>query len=346
MMFRSAAIGRKSQGKVQMKFGRSKKRANLRDVARVSGFSVATVSRVLNTPDIVNATTRRAVQAAIDALHFVPSAAARSINSGRTRVVGALVPTLENAIFSIFLGTLETTLSANGLSLVVSTTDGDPHVEARKAQRLVDIGAEALIISGITHSPAFDQLIARTRMPTVATSYFQENYRYPTIGYDNVAASRKALEFLLGKGHLHIAVFHGPTEHNDRMQARLSALRGQGELHYFESEITLEAAGEAVKELFRCAPHVTAILCLSDVLALGATFELHRRNVQIPEQISLIGIDDLPSSACAFPGITTIRLPAAEMGVQTADAIVQWVEHQVVPEPSLIDTTLIVRHTT
>jgi LacI family transcriptional regulator len=324
----------------------SKKRANLRDVAHAAGVSVATVSRVLNTPNLVTATTRETVQAAIDALHFVPSAAARSINSGRTHVVGALITTLDNAIFASFLGALEAKLSTHGFSLVIATTDGDPDVEAEKAQRLVNIGAEALIVSGITHSPAFDQLIARTRMPTVATSFFDPDYRHPTIGYDNAAASRKALEFLIGKGHQHIAVLHGPTEHHDRMRARLSGLHGQGELYNFETDMTLEGAGRAVDKLFQSAPHVTAILCLSDVLALGAQFELHRREVRIPQEMALIGIDGLPSSASAFPAITTIQLPAVEMGIRTADAVANWVEHQIVPESYLIDSSLIVRQST
>ncbi|MGJ8590079.1 MAG: LacI family DNA-binding transcriptional regulator [Yoonia sp.] len=323
----------------------AKKRANLRDVARASGVSVATVSRVLNTPDLVTATTRQIVQASIDALHFVPSAAARSINSGRSHVVGALVPTLDNAIFSSFLGALESTLSGHGLSLVIATTDGDPEIEAQKAQRLLNIGAEALIVSGITHSPAFDQLVTRTRIPTVATSFFDPDYRHPTIGYDNAAASRKALEFLIGKGHQHIAVFHGPTEHHDRMRARLSGLHGQGKLYNFETDVTLDGAGTAINALFQSAPHITAILCLSDVLALGSLFELQRRGVQIPQEMALIGIDGLPSSASAFPGITTVQLPAVEMGIRTADAVANWVEHQVVPNPTLMETSLIERQT-
>jgi LacI family transcriptional regulator len=323
-----------------------KKRANLRDVAKAAGVSVATVSRVLNTPELVTVSTRETVQAAIEALHFVPSAAARSINSGRSHVIGALVPTLDNAIFSKFLGALETKLGEYGLSLVVATTDSDPDIEAQKAQRLVNIGAEALIVSGISHSPDFDSLISRTRMPTVATSFYDPNYRYPTIGYDNAAASRKALEFLIGKGHQHIAVFHGPTDHHDRMRARLSGLHGKSELYSFETDITLVGAGRAINTLFATAPHVTAILCLSDVLALGALFGLQRRKVRIPQQMSLMGVDDLPSSASAFPSISTIHLPAAEMGVRTAEAVANWVEHQIVPEPYLIDTSLIARQST
>ena len=114
----------------------ARKRATLRDVAQMAGVSAATVSRVVNANALVSERTRVRVQAAIDALHFVPSAAARAINSGRTHVVGALVPTLDNAIFSRFLDALEEGLAGYGLSLVVATTKDDPDREAERARGL------------------------------------------------------------------------------------------------------------------------------------------------------------------------------------------------------------------
>ncbi|MEX0369856.1 MAG: LacI family DNA-binding transcriptional regulator, partial [Tateyamaria sp.] len=99
-----------------------KKRATLRDVARLSGVSVATVSRVMNAPRLVSDTTRTRVEDAIEALRFRPSAAARAINSGRSHIVGALVPTLDNSIFARFLVGLETQLDTFGLSLIVAST--------------------------------------------------------------------------------------------------------------------------------------------------------------------------------------------------------------------------------
>ena len=109
-----------------------KKRANLRDVAKAAGVSVATVSRVLNEPSVVKKDTLEKVQATIADLKFVPSAAARAINSGRTRFVGALVPTLDNAIFARFLAALERKLSDHQLSLIVATTEASLDIEAKK----------------------------------------------------------------------------------------------------------------------------------------------------------------------------------------------------------------------
>jgi LacI family transcriptional regulator len=186
-----------------------KKRSNLRDVAKAAGVSVATVSRVLNAPALVSGETRDRVLSVIETLHFVPSAAARAINSGRTRMVGALVPTLDNAIFARFLSSLEEGLGNFGLSLVVATTDGNDETEAAKAERLVNIGVEALIVSGITHSARFDELIQRTQLPAVATSYFDPAYHLPTVGYDNAAAAALALDHLIALGHRDIASFMG-----------------------------------------------------------------------------------------------------------------------------------------
>ena len=326
-----------------------KKRANLRDVASAAGVSVATVSRVLNSPQSVSDDTRRRVQEVIDSLHFVPSAAARAINSGRTRVVGALVPTLDNAIFSKFLAALEARLGDHGLSLVVATTEGDPEVEAAKAKGLVNIGAEALIVSGVTHSPAFDALLARTRLPAIATSYFDPSYHLPTIGYDNAEAARMVLRHLVGAGHRNIAVLHGPRHHNDRTRARLDGLSGVAEnvaIHCYETGISVLGGAGAVDRLLAHRVRCSAVMCTSDVIAMGAMFELQRRGVKLPDDMSLIGIDDLPFSAVACPGITSVHLPVSKMGHLAAEAVIEWIEQGKVPEAKLIPVNLVVRQST
>ncbi len=326
-----------------------KKRANLRDVAKAADVSVATVSRVLNSPKTVSEDTRHRVLDVISKLHFVPSAAARAINSGRTRVVGAMVPTLDNAIFSKFLAALEKGLALNGLSLVVATTNGDPDVETNKAQGLVDIGAEALIVSGITHSQDFEKIIERTRLPVIATSYYERDHHFPTIGYDNAGASCTALNFLLSAGHRNIAVIHGPTKNNDRTLARLDGLKNPDVNHtlqMYETEISIKGGCVATQNLLAGDTAFSAILCFSDVLAMGSLFELQRKRVKVPHEMSIVGIDDLPSSSCTFPEITTVHLPVTRMGEATATAIVEWLENQAVPKSKLLQAELIVRNST
>ncbi|CUJ98806.1 Ribose operon repressor [Ruegeria denitrificans] len=323
-----------------------KKRANLRDVAKVAGVSVATVSRVLNEPGVVKKDTLEKVQAAIDALKFVPSAAARAINSGRTRFVGALVPTLDNAIFARFLAALERTLSERQLSLIVATTDSDLEIEAEKAQSLVDIGAEGLIITGAAHSDALHDLLNRTMLPAIVTSFYDAENPLPTIGYDNAAVAQLALQHLADLGHRRIAVVHGPVHDNDRTRTRLSGLRAlpwTGELTTYETEISHRGGAEGARRICSQPQKPDAILCLSDVVALGVLFGLQAEGITVPDDVSLVGIDDLPSSAVAVPAITTVHLPVSQMGEKAADALARWISDQERPSAERLEGRLMER---
>ncbi|MEL7182267.1 MAG: LacI family DNA-binding transcriptional regulator [Pseudomonadota bacterium] len=325
-----------------------KKRANVRDVAQAAGVSVATVSRVMNNTAGVSARTLARVSAAVEALNFVPRPAARAINSGRTHLVGALVPTLDHAIFSRFLNALETELTLHGLSLVVATTDNDPERELARAQGLLDLGAEGLIVSGVTRAPGFEGLRARHGVPVVATSTFQPDAEVPTIGYDNRAAARLALDHLWSLGHRRIAVLSGPVAGNDRTHARVSALRaaaGEG-LILSEVSLSVAAAAEAMSDLWAAHPHITALLCLSDVLAQGALFRCQAMGVAVPGALSIIGIDDLPSSASTTPPLTSVHLPVGRMGQIAGQRLARWVEQEEPTVPEQLSAHLIVRQST
>ncbi|WP_424930829.1 LacI family DNA-binding transcriptional regulator [Amaricoccus macauensis] len=326
-----------------------RRRANLRDVATAANVSVATVSRVLNAPGTVAETTRKRVEEAMTSLRWVPSAAARAINSGRTRFIGALVPTLVHDIYARVLGSLESQLALHRLSLVVATTQDDPEIEARKARGLIDIGAEGLIVSGMTHAQDFYDLIERGAIPVVATSCHDPRYFLPTVGYDNAGAARAALDHLRSLGHRRILVVHGPSANNDRTRARIAGIIDhdpQAELSFLESPLSIGGGCETVRGIDWSERKWTACLCLSDVIATGVLFELQRQGVSVPSQVSVIGTDDLPGSAHLCPELTTVHLPVSRMGLAAADAIAGWVETQETPQDRLLDFDLIVRAST
>ena len=326
-----------------------KKRANLRDVARLAEVSVATVSRVLNSPEIVHKETRQRVEAAITELNFVPSAAARAINSGRSRIVGALVPTLNSDIFAQTIDVMENRLGDFGISLVVATTNDDRHVEARKAQELLDIGVEGLFLSGITHNEALHALIERTRVPTIAMSYFDPDYHLPTIGYDNFAAGRIALEHLIELGHRCIAVIHGPSHDNDRTRQRLAGISSLGdkfELKFFETELNVRGGCRATTSSLQEKTSFDAYLCVTDVLAFGVIFELQRQGLNVPNDASVMGLHDLPSSQMTHPRLSTVRLPVPEMGNGAAGALANWIENDERPESICYPSKLVPRDST
>ena len=327
---------------------RTKKRANLRDVAQKADVSVATVSRVLNSPQTVSKYTRKRVEDAIELLNFVPNAAARAINSGRTRIVGALVPTLDHSIFSRFLDALEEELQRYSLSLVVATTGGDPDIEAQQAEKLLNIGVEGLFVSGVTHSAKFEALANRRDLPVVATSYYDPDYHLPTVGYDNAQLTTMLLQHLIGLGHQSIGVLHGPPQSNDRTAARLSPLKNQHgvEVRSFETTFDLQSAGDAVEKVLRSPRPPTAFLCISDVLAHGALFRCQRLGISVPQEVAIAGIDDHPISQSTTPGITSVRTPVRLMGTRAAEVLATWVEKGERATDQLLESRLIIRGST
>lgn len=300
------------------------RRSNLRDVADRAGVSVATVSRVMNAPASVKDKTRDRVEAAMDALNFVPSAAARATSTGRTRMIGALVPTLDNAIFARVLEQMEHVLAEEGFSLVVSATNGDKDREAERAHALINIGAEGLIVTGVDHSDQFDRIIARSQRPTVVISLFDAAYHLPTIGYDNTQVALDALTYLCELGHERIAILHGPIDTNDRTGARLRAIQANFDFPSFEAPLVIAEGGRLLQEALRDQP--SALLSLSDVHATGALMECVRQGIKIPQDLSIMGIDDLPMSAHLQPTLSTMHLPVGLMGRKAAKAIADWVE--------------------
>ena len=325
------------------------KRANLRDVARQAQVSVATVSRVLNKSDAVTQATQDRVNQAIEALGFVPSAAARSLNTGSSRTIGALVPTLDHSIFARYLDALEQRLSLHGYALIVAMTGGIPQVEEHKAFGLLDMGVEGLFVSGKTHTSGFDALVQRFGIPTVITSYYDKDARYPTIGYDNAAIAAMAFKYLRGLWHRCVAVIHGPAEVNDRITARIAGIQAmdtQQMATFWQVEMGVAGGANGIKAMAESGPLPSAILCLSDVQALGASFELQRLGVTVPDDISLMGFDDLEWSAVSAPGLTSIQLQAAEMGQRASDAMVGWLTTGIRAQPLMLQAQIVVRGST
>lgn len=325
------------------------KRANLKDVAKTANVSVATVSRVLNNPDIVQSDTKERVQQAIADLNFHRNPAARAINSGRSMILGALIPSLDNDIFAQTIETIETCLGEAGYSLVVATTGEDPIVETKRANELLDLGVEGLFLSGVTHSAELMNLLTQRRVPAVALSYYDPEFTYPTIGYDNRAAGRLALEHLLDLGRRRIAVVHGPTDTNDRISERVAGVtlvRKDLQQSFFATSQTSEGGALIAAKIVEDKHRFDAILCVSDVMAIGVVFELLRRGIVIPDDIAVMGIHDLPVAKSLHPRLSTIRLPARRMAAKAASALIEWLDNGTKPHPHCFSPKLIRRETT
>ncbi len=316
-----------SSSRIRNVRGKAQRRSygTIRDVARETGLSIATVSRAVNGNENVSPQTRARVLDACERLDYLPNPAARALSTSKSRTVAAIIPSIENSVYAKFIAAIETTLTKRDYALVLAISNASEEDELKAARRLLGMGAEAFILSGATHSDTLLDMFERRRVPHVFTSVWDPENSCATIGYDNAALAAEAVRFLVAKGHRDICVVHGPLAENDRAAARkIGALSthidGLG-LAFIETELSVKGGKSAVQSLLANRPPCTALLCFSDVLALGAYFALSAAGMKIPQQMSVMGFDNLDWSSETEPPLTTIDLPAIQMGHEVATQI-------------------------
>ena len=326
----------------------------LSDVAKRAQCSAATVSRVLNAPESVNAEARQRVEAAVRDLGYTRNAAARALRSRRSQIIGIILPTLKYSLYSNFVEGAQAALARRDHSLLIASSDYSPERELFQARLLAERGIDGLVLIGDEHLPGLAALLDGQDLPYVVTYTSRGGVTHPIIGFDNAAAMSKVIDHLHGLGHRDIAVVAGPRAMNDRVQDRIAgataALQSLGVALPPERilEVPLSVAGgrEAVSRLADAGPMPTGVVCTSDVLAYGAQIECRARAIAVPGALSVTGFDDLPPSAHMFPALTTIVIPSEEMGRRAADHLLARLAGEEPPQRVLLPTQLVVRETT
>jgi LacI family transcriptional regulator len=325
----------------------------LSDVAEQAGCSTATVSRVLNKPDGVNRELRLRVDTAVRELGYLRNGAARALRSRRTRTIGAVVPTLDHAIYARLLAALQGFTSEHGYSLLVTTSNFRVDQELRQARLLVERGAEGLVLVGHSHSPDLYAALERHGIPSVNTYSYLPDSRHASIGFDNRAASRQMTEYLLDLGHRDFALIIGYRKDNDRVKDRvdgaLEAIAGRGisiaHTLIVEEPYSIEGGREGLRRVM-AARRPTALICGSDVLAFGAIIECDSKGIAVPRELSVAGFDDLEFAAHLRPPLTTIRVPATEMGRRAGEFLLAKIAGQPHAPHYPLETSLILRQST
>jgi LacI family transcriptional regulator len=324
------------------------------DVARAASVSTATVSRVLNRPESVSEVLRRRVNEAVVQLGYVPNAGARAMMLKRSGTVGAIFPTIDNAIFAQAIDALQRRLGESGLQLLIATSGYDPQAEAQQAVNLVTHGADALALCGASQSEALIQWLAQRNLPTVHVMMYPAPAGQVCVGFDNVRAIGQAVRYLLDLGHRRIAMLAGITRDNDRARARVlgvkRALQAAGlklnPQHLIERRYGIAEGREGFRTLMGAATAPTAIVCGNDVLAFGALLEAQRMGLAVPQAVSIIGFDDLEWARHILPGLTTLRVPTEAMWRHAAERLIAALERRPVPQATEVEVELVVRQST
>jgi LacI family transcriptional regulator len=320
---RGAGVARKDQ-----------QRAGVADVAAAAGVSAATVSRAFNLPELVNDEVRRRVLDVAARLAYSPNPVARALRSRRTHIVGAAIPTLDYAIFARMINAFQERFAASGYTTLVLTTGFDNRRTFDKVRLLVDRGVEALLLVGAVEDPLVQDFLRAASIPTVTTYSALPGEIVPSVGFDNYAATAAVMDHLTGLGHRRFAMIAGLTEGNDRQRARVAAYRAkiaerrlEGAERALNRPFTMEAGGEALVRILGDWPETTAVVCNTDIFAFAALAECRRLGLRVPADLSITGFDDADYASRLDPPLTTVAVPAAEMGEAAADALREALAH-------------------
>ncbi|MGJ8621490.1 MAG: LacI family DNA-binding transcriptional regulator [Yoonia sp.] len=302
----------------------------LQDVAARANVSTATVSRAINSPGKVAESTRNIVAKAVAELGFSPDFAARTMAAKRSQTIGAIIPTMENAIFARGLQAFQDELRNHGFTMLVASTAYRIDSEEEQIRALVARGADALLLIGYHRNPDIYRFLETQQVPVLMTWAYDATNPQPSIGFDNAAAMKDMAKRVIDMGHRRLAMISAQTASNDRAQQRhagiLDAMKDADlppdSLQYVETTYGIEEGAVAFEQVMAADPRPTAVLCGNDVLAVGALMQARKMGLRVPEDVSVTGFDDIELAQVAVPGLTTVHVPHREMGRLAAKALI------------------------
>jgi LacI family transcriptional regulator len=293
------------------------------------------------------------VLAAVERLDYRPSAIARGLRLRRTRTLGMLVPDITNPFFPPIIRGAEEAARERGYELVLCNTDDLPEREKASLRLLRERQADGLLIATSHMADATLASVRRERFPFVLVNRGSRVAEDPAVEVNNARASADIVNHLIGLGHTRIAHIAGPlstTTGAERAAGFQDALRSHGlgpdpRLVAEAAAYSEEAGYAAARRLLRASP--TAIFAANDLLALGALRAAREKNVRVPLELSLVGINDIPMVGLVDPPLTTAHVPQREMGAIAARMLISLLEHEPVAERHvLLETELVIRGST
>ena len=324
----------------------------LEDIARLSDVSRSTVSRVINSDAKVKEETRLKVLKVIQSIDFQPNLAARGLATGRTNVIGVIIPARVSVIFAdpyfpVFLQGVSS--ACNNRTYSVMLWLAEPDYERRMIPRILHNGlVDGVVVASTLMDDPIVKSLFESKMPFILIG------RHPSmdvnfLDVDNIQAARKATLHLLRLGYKRVATITGSQDQVvgfDRYQGYLNALQDydrtiRPEL-VADGDFTEEGGYHAMARLLPQKPD--AVFAASDMTAYGAMRAIHEANLRIPEDVAVVGFDDIPASARTTPALTTVRQPVQQMGSKAAEVLINVIENDINTTQKLImDTELVVR---
>jgi LacI family transcriptional regulator len=319
--------------------------ATIRDVAGASGVHASTVSRTFSAPHLVNPETRSRVLASAESLGYRPNRAARALITGRTGNIGLIVADIANPFFPPLIKAAEAHARQRDYHLFVADSNEDPLVEEELVQALAKQVDGIVLCSPRMANASIEQLAHE--VPLVVVNRLVASL--PAVVMDVAQGARLAIEHLAGLGHRDLALLGGPRSSWTNREIRRSAgatARSHGvTLTVLGPNAPTEHGGIAAAEQVRNSG-VTAIVAYNDLMAIGLLEGLHNLGVDVPEEVSVVGIDDIALSRLIRPKLTTVATPTAAAGRAAVDMLLQHGDDRRAGAQITLQTTLVIRDST
>jgi len=305
------------------------KKSDITAVARAAKVSPSTVSRSFNHPELVRASTRARIDAAVRRLGYIRNRAAQTIHGIRSGTIGLIVPTVDHAIFAELIQSFSESVEEFGFTILLASHGYSLDREYHLIRKMLEHRVDGMALIGVEHSEDSFALLTQQEIPAILLWNHAEGTEVTCVGSDNFRAGQLIGAHIVALGHREIAAVFPPVAENDRAAHRFEGVCAAlaaggcriGETWHLETRYSVAAAKEAVAELLTRSHRPTAIICGNDVLAWGAMHALARGGVRVPEDVTVTGIGDFSGSREFEPPLTTVRIPARQIGKRAARSI-------------------------
>lgn len=291
----------------------------MEDVAKLAKVSLITVSRAINHPDKLSPATLGRVRKAIDACGYVPNLVAGSLASNRSRIVAAIVPTIDRSVFSETIRGLSERLARDGYQLLLGSTGYSTEEEERLVRAFLGRRVDALVLTGTGHSPQTRRLLQDAAIPVVETWELANEGIDMVVGFSNRNAGAAMGKYLLERGHRALAYVGGSEARSEaRFRGFQSAVKSHAGCRLVRLKLPPSAAyaqgRESVGALLDMDPGLDAVFFANDAIAVGAIMECHRRGIRIPQDLAIAGFADLDIATEVVPSLTSVQVRSASIG--------------------------------
>ena len=327
---------------------------NISEIAKRANVSTATVSRTLNQSGPVKAATARKVWRAVTELNYYPNSHARALVSGRSRLIGLIVSDITNPFFPELIRAFQDLAAQRQYDILLTSTDYLTSRMTECLRRMLERKVDGVAMMTSEMDLGLIKELSRRNVPIVFMDVGQMGPRMSHVAIDYGNGIRQAVDYIVGLGHRHVAFISGPLDLHSartRRQAFLDGLRHHGltpdRKMIREGMHTAEGGEQAMAALLRLAKPPTAVVCSNDWTAIGALHAVHAAGLRVPEDVSIVGFDDIPLTRYTNPALTTVRMTASDVGSTAFHALYRLIgEEAVEGDVYQIPTKLVVRDST